>query len=793
MTTEIVLTRLFSVIVWNHFAFFAISVALFGTGAAATLIYVRQRRLLPEKTEDLLARYGVILAFSIVFVDILFLNVAPNWFGDLGTNPYTDFTFRLLALFIIAAAPFFVGGMALSLAMTRYAPHIHRLYFWDLVGAGAGCLLVIPSLNLLGGPSALLLSAFVAGGAAVVFSQSSLRSGRNRLFLISAATLFMVLIVGSLNPSLHWLDIRFAKGIDLKQKKPEYNRWNSFSMVSVFGDYKFGGWGLSPLYRASIPDQKTLIIDMNALTPIIRFDGSLSKVNQVFFDLSALVYRIRREPEQVCIIGAGGGKDVLAALVAKAKHVTAVEINPLIVEEVMKQKYRAFSGGLYTRKDVSVFVEDGRSFIRGTNQRFDVILLSMVDTSAATAAGAYALTENGLYTSDAFRDYLSRLKPGGILSVSTVSLLRLSSGARLAALAREALLSMGSDPSRSVLIAQSEWGQVHRGILHDVLIKPGGFTESEIEAFQRAVTVLYFIPGFIPNYTYSMRNLEQYWIKQILTVRDQAALAREMKSWPLDVSSVDDDRPFVAYQNRFRYFLSALFAGTGNNHLFGNGLIILAKVALVAVLMVGLFLIGPAILASRELREGKGWVVWDLAYVSCLGTGFMFLEISLIQRLMLYLGNPTYALTVVLFVLLVFGGIGSRLFAQRAARHKSRLLFVVLLVLIAYALFLRAMLIPIFDQTLSWAPVGRAALAALIMVPMGFLLGVPFPTGLSVVAQRAGTRIPWLWSVNSATSVLGSVLATITSLHAGISVTLVLGVSLYGCATLLWFRVKRVA
>ncbi|MBN1654056.1 MAG: hypothetical protein JXA30_09790 [Deltaproteobacteria bacterium] len=791
MTTEIILTRLFSVIVWHHFAFFAISVALFGTGVASFLVYLRQRRLPPEQTEDLLARFGVALAFSIIAVDIILLNVAPDWFGDFGINPYTAITFRLLALFVITATPFFFGGMALSLAMTRYAPQVHRLYFWDLFGAGVGCLVVIPALDLLGGPLALLVSAFIAGLAAALFSLSSLYSGRKILNLVSVAAMVAALVVGSLNSAVHWLDIRVAKGIDLTVYKPEYNRWNSFSMVSVFGNYKLAGWGLSPLYWASIPQQKTLVIDMNALTPIIRFDGSLSKVNQVFFDLSALVYRLRPEPEHVCIIGAGGGKDVLAALTAKAKHVTGVEINPLIVEEVMKQKYREFSGGLYLRNDVSIHVADGRSFIRRTAQRFDVILLSMVDTSAATAAGAYALTENGLYTSNAFRDYLSRLKPGGILSVSTVSLTGLSSGARLAALAREALLSLGSDPARSVLIAQAEWAQVHRGILHDVLIKPGGFSRAEIDEFRNAVALLYFIPGYVPGYPYSMRNLEQYWITQILTVRDDATLAKEMDGWPLDVTSVDDSRPFFGYQNRLRYILPALLSQTGSEHLFGNGLMILAKVALVAFFMVGLFLLGPAILARGELREGTGRLLWDLAYVSCLGMGFMFLEIALIQRLMLFLGNPTYALTVVLFVLLVFGGIGSRLLARRAADGSTRHLLILLAALIAYTLLVGATLGVIFDQTRSWEPLGRAALTASIMAPIGLLLGVPFPAALRVVARRAGGRIPWLWSVNSATSVLGSVIATVTSLHAGIPVTLAAGVLLYGCAAVLWFGIKR--
>ncbi len=790
LSTEIILTRVFSVIVWYHFAFFAISVALFGTGVAAVLVHLRQHALAAERTVELLCKWGLLLAASVMVVDLVLINATPDWFGDVGNKPFTDITFKLLGLFGLAALPFFFGGLSLSLAMTRFSSQVHHLYFWDLLGAGAGCLLVIVFLSWLGGPLALLACTVLASASALVFVRETQGAVRRKITALAYACIGAALLLGALNPLFRWLEVHVAKGVNLDAARPEYNRWNSFSMVTVLPDIGFRGWGLSPTYQGPFPVQKTLVIDMNAMTPLTRFDGSLGSVGHALYDLSALVYRVKPDPERVCVIGAGGGRDVLAALAAGAKRVTGVEINPLIVNDVMKRRYRKFTGNLYHRSDVSIHVEDGRSFVRRAGERFDVVLLSMVDTSAATSAGAYALTENGLYTSDAFRDFLGKLRPGGVLSVSTVSLPGLQVGARLAAISRAALGSLGREVSGAVVVAQTDWLQAGLGVLHDFLIKPDGFSRSEVEALDTSIKKMKFRPAYLPVGRGDTTSTENEWIHRILTDPNDARLAATMQRWPLDVSAVDDDRPFFFYQNRLRDLGPALFGGSGP-HLFGNGLSILAKVALVALVMVALFLLAPMVLLRRQLREGGGAAIWDLAYVACLGLGFMFIEIALIQRFMLYIGDPTYTLSAVLFVLLTCGGLGSRWFGRLAQeRSPRRLLLPVFGGIALYALLAAPGIELLSGATLCYPPPLRALLAGLAIAPAGLLLGIPFPAGLSAVSRRANTRIPWLWSINSATSVLGSVLATMTSLHAGIPGSLAAGALIYACAAALWLGVS---
>ena len=785
MSTELLLTRIFSVVVWYHFAFFAISVALFGTGVASLYVHVRQSALAPEQAREQLGRAALVLAAVILGVDVVLVHVTPDWFAP--GSAFTHVTFKLVALFVLAAAPFLVGGFALSLAMTRFSSAIHELYFWDLAGAGAACVLVVPLLGLFGGPVALVLSALLAAGAAMTFATSAgeqargLRTG-SRLAVGGLAVLSVVL------PMTGLLDIRFARGIRLADVAPELNRWNSFSMVTVSPVNVFRGWGISPAYRGQFPEQKSLVIDMNALTPITRFSGNFEDVGYATHDLSALVYRLKQRPERVCVIGAGGGKDVLAALASGAQHVTAVEINPLIVNDVMKGAYRDYTGGLYLRDDVTAVVDDGRSYVRRSTDRYDVLLLSMVDTSAATAAGAYALTENSLYTVEAFEDFTSRLRDGGVLSVSSVSMKGLATGARLVSIARTALLGQGADPARSVFVVATPWLHTPGAVLYDVLVKPSGFSPAELATLSAAARELAF-PVVYP--TASPAHPEAAWITAILTTRDEAALAADMARWPQDVSPTTDDRPFFFYQNRFADLAGGL--STDGLVLFGNGLAILARVAVIAFVLVLAFLLFPLFFGRKEITRGTGAPGWDVAYVASLGLGFMFVEIALIQRFALYLGNPVYSLAVVLLAILVGGALGSRVLARGEVSDLGGRLLKSLVALLVYVVVLALALGPLFAATTGWSGSLRAVVAAALLLPLGFLLGAPFPAGLRAIGLRAESRIPWLWAINSATSVLASIAATTTSLHLGISASLWIGAAIYLAALALSRVVLRPA
>jgi len=795
LMTEILLTRLFSVTIGFHFAFLAISVALFGIGTAALVVHLAQRHLPEHKTGALLTAGSVALAVAIVGADLFFVLVPPAFQGGrTGIVSQATSVPYLIEAFLVTSAPFFAGGFVVSLAITRYARRIHSLYFFDLLGAGAGCLLVIPASSLFGAPVALLFTAAIAAGSGLIFGRE--RDARPAAWAVPAAFLVALLALALAAPATGLLEIRRAKGRDLTRLPVDFNRWNSFSMVTVLDDKRrsarqFPGWGLSRRYQGKFPEQKTLLIDMGAMTPLTRFNGDLGKLDHLAHDLSAFAYHLRPDGGgDVCVLGAGGGRDVLTALAAKARHVTGVEINPLIVDDVVRGEFREFAGGLYHRPDVTAVVGDGRAFIRSSEKKFDVIQISIIDTSAATAAGAYSLTESGLYTAEAFDDYLAHLKPEGLLTVSAVSAPIVDSGARLSTMAWVALRKLGSDPARSVAVTSTSWlGRKHH-TMRNLVVKKEPFSAEEIALLETTAEGLDFEATFVPGRPARSGQL----IGEILTAKDERALENAISGYHLDVSPTSDDRPFFFYQNRLSDVakILGLGGGGGKPRKMGTGLQVLVRVAMVALVSVIVFLLVPLIFARRRLGTGGGNPVWDLAYVSLLGLGFMYVEIGLLQHFTLYLGSPTATLAAVLLVVLGAGAVGSRLFGRLAPeKRRSRL--------VAAIAALAALLVIVWQSglageittaTCGWPLAGRAALAAVMLAPAGLLLGMPLPAGLFAVASRADHRIPWLWAINSATSVLGSVSATLFSMHAGISSTIWVGVGLYLLAMLVSLRVN---
>jgi hypothetical protein len=412
----------------------------------------------------------------------------------------------------------------------------------------------------------------------------------------------------------------------------------------------------------------------------------------------------------------------------------------------------------------------------------------MVDTSAATAAGAYSLTENSLHTVEAFGDYLAHLEDDGLHSISSVTMPGLAGGAGLAALAWKALRDRGADPSRCVAVVTTPWIGRPGCTLHNIIVKPTPFTKAELASIEESARRLRFSLAYAPGSTPD----PEAWIGRILTARSDRDLRALADAWPLDILPATDDRPYFFYQNRLAD-LSEMLSTSRPGYLFGNGLFVIAKVALIAAGMVLLFLALPLVFARREIGSGRGRAAWDLAYVSCLGMGFMCVEIALIQKFTLLLGRPTYTLAAVLLAILLGGAAGSRLFGRLRIGTPARRLSaaISLLVLLLAAFWITGMGDAILDAGAGLPFPARLALTAAFLVPTGVLLGMPYPAGLAAISRRAPTRIPWMWGVNSATSVLGSVTAVLVSMHAGIFATLCVGTAVYAMALLLSRKVAR--
>src|SRR5436309_3333711 len=399
LMTELALTRIFSVVMYYHFAFLAISVALFGISASGVFAYITGPRLERWPTDTLLAAESVIYAGGTI--------VALFWLVRLrvGLNYSPHNLALMLAIYALAALPFFAGGLVVTLAISRLSSRINAVYAADLMGAAAGCLMLIPMLDRLGAPGVVLSAAALSIAAAVLFAPRA-----NRRAIAGVGTVVLLVPIAGQLSGIAGFDVVDTKGH--QGDRILFSKWNSFSRIGVY-ERTHGDWSLSPAYKGPLPDTRFMDIDSAASTPILRLAPDLSNARYLRYELTALAYHIvgqrtgtrdwglgtenespaahgqlpvpRPQPPvpdgfTALVIGPGGGRDLASALVFGAGRVDGVEVNPIIANDVMRGQFLAFSGGIYTHPRVSIAVDDGRSFVRRSPDRYDGIQASLVDT-----------------------------------------------------------------------------------------------------------------------------------------------------------------------------------------------------------------------------------------------------------------------------------------------------------------------------------------------------------------------------------------------------------------------------
>lgn len=783
---EILLTRIFSVTMWYHFAFMAISVGMFGMTVGAIIVYLRPGVFTAENAPRQLASHTLAYAIAAIVSFVIYLQIP--FIGD--TSPQGIIYLSLS--YVVIAVPFVFSGIVVSIALTKFPRYVSRLYAADLIGAATGCVVLVYTLDIVAdGPTAVLVVAAIGAASAYAFSRA-IPATRLRAAGLVATALFAVSAVG--HTALVRADrplIRIAKVRGIENVGNRYVRWNSFSRVHVAGDPTRPrppeGWGLSE--KTVPPDfkipQLAMAIDVWAGTMITRFDGEdLTPLAFLREDVTNLAHYIRHDAD-VFVIGVGGGRDVLSALVFDQRSVTGLEINENVLRAT-NDVFGEFSGHLDRHPKVRFAVDEARSYIARSTERYDIIQISLIDTWAATAAGAFVLSENSLYTVEAWERFLANLKPRGILSVSRwYYTYRPGEMYRITTLAREALRRVGvANPRDHVIIARAPRasgmpGKFGNGI-GTIMVSPDPFTADDVAALEREVSRLGFELSLTPL------SAENEVFERILSDED---LTEFLASLPIDVSAPTDDKPFFFQMLRFRDFAKPLT----------DSLLDPNKVNLQAIRMLGLLLVlvtGLTILCiivPLALSSGFGQLKGSmplLVYFLGIGFGFMFVEISQMQRLMVFLGHPTYALSVVLFTLLLGGGLGSYLterLPQSSSGDSRRIVLAMVVVSLVFFGFLTQWAVHSLDGETTAI---RILVSAAILLAMGLFLGMPFPIGIGAAAGRADALTPWLWGINGAASVTCTVLATVVALTWGISASFWTGVGCYVVALIayVWWR-----
>ncbi len=770
LTLEVTLSRFLSVVTWYHMAFFAISTAMLGMTAGATTVYLKSDWFKSENYNKNLAFSCFLFSISIPLT-LLILCTVPL---KLEFSPFRIFSFGVVTL--ACSLPFYFSGIAITAILTKGKLPIGKLYASDLIGAGLGCLFVIGILEILDAPSLILICSIIGFLSALVFIKKidAAKLKRNSIIMI---IVFIALITSN-----HFAPIKiqplFVKGIKIPLGFIDYEKWNSFSRIVVSKEYEKEPqyWGPSPLAPKGKIKQHFLNIDGEAATVFRKF-SDLKDIEHLKYDMTNIGYYIRPSGG-ACIIGVGAGKDLQSAIYFGHEKVTGVEVNPIIID-LIKNKYRKFTG-LADRNEVNLVVDEARSYLSRVDDKFSIIQMSLIDTWASTGAGAFTLTENSLYTIEAWQVFFKRLKPDGVFTVSRwYNPNNISETGRILSLAVASLLEYGvKNPSKHIMLTSS-------GKISSLIVSIAPFSEEDINKIYKVCSDLQYSIIVMPGDIRADNN-----INDIVVSKNREELYEAVKDDPLNLEPTTDENPYFFNMLRLSHLESLSYKSEGAAH--GNliALITLSVLIFFLLLLTIVTILVPLIIKTKreQIVDKKTKILWSGAfYFSLIGAGFMTLEIALIQKLSLFLGHPVYALGILLFTIIISTGFGS--FLSERIRKMSALWTVGYPILTAVIIMMfRFVLPPVITHYITYPMLSKIIFSILMLFPVGLILGFFFPIGMRIVKTENSIDKPWFWALNGIFGVLCSAFAVFISINFGISINFYIASICYAILPFLMYK-----
>lgn len=777
---QIMETRILSVIGYYHLAFFAIGVAMLGmTAGAVTVFYKAKSQYAPAELFDLMSKIMAAFAWSVLISLILLLNIS------LGARFQPTLTFVLgwIVALLALLPPYVLLGAAVSLALTRSSQRVSLVYGVDLVGASVGCLITLAWLTFTDTYTAVLLVGALGGAAAFAFRRAAgpsadpapAAAARGGVFMRPGIALAVLVLAAGANQALgvHGLRPLVIKNDVTQTYRLTEERWNSFSRIAM----KIGPpapafmWGPSAIAPHPVMAQGWLNIDGDAGTPIYNYRGDPKTMEFLRYDVTAFAYMIRNRGRSA-VIGIGGGRDLLTSSISGFRDITGVEYNPIFVR-LFSRDYREFSGYDHI-PGLRLETDDARSWFARSDDQFELVQMSLIDTWAATGAGAFTLSENGLYTVNGWKRFLARLTPTGVFTVSRwFAPQQPDETGRILSLAMATLIEMGEARPADHLYL------VSNGNLSTLLVGRSPLTPADLQTLDAAASRLGYQVMVAPGRASSDPTFDR-----LLQARSTDELVRIGGSTALNLAPTWDSNPFFFNQLRLSDPASMMQAyqsatGVGRGNLAASmtlmTLVVVSALVVVAVLLV------PA--RSSIVHAERRALFWSSAYFLLIGVAFMFVELSLIQRMSLFLGHPIYGLAIVLFSVILSTGLGS-LLSDRVMPPTAPALLAWPLVLAAYLATLPLWVGGVLETAETGGLLQRAAVSVAIILPAGVVMGFMFPMGMRL-CDRIDARItPWLWAVNGAAGVLASGAAVLVAIETSLNHSLWVGAVGYGVLSL---------
>lgn len=755
LALEVTLSRILSVTSWYYLAFLVISTALLGMTAGAVTVYLKPDWFTGKKLNANLIKFAIGYALVVPLALILICLIPLKW-------SLTFMGFSAMVLTALACSiPFYFSGVVITLVLTKYHLPIGKIYASDLIGASLGCLFVLGGLEIFDAPSLIILCGAIGALAALSFAWRHSKP----VYPIGSGLLVIVLsLTAVVNTStLRGIRPLFVKGALENPDRYHLEKWNSFSRVLVYKQSLLRPqlWGPSLKAPKERTPQYYINIDGDACTRLRKF-SSLDDIEHLRFDVTNIPYYLR-PGGGACIIGVGGGRDIQSAIWFGHKTVTGIEVNPIFIG-LLKNEFRKFAG-IADKKGITLVADEARSYLSRTREKFSVIQMSMIDTWAATGAGAFTLSENALYTVEAWQVFLNRLKDDGIFTVSRWhSESNLGETGRVLSLAVATLLREGvEDPSQNIAMVTAEH-------ISTLLFSKKPFNNVDITMLKKVCHELQFSIPILPGTRSKHRVL-----RKIISTKSLRELRASIANEPFNYEPTTDENPYFFNMLRLSNLdpLFNLSEDPAEGVIKGNLIAIFTLVGLILALflLTIVTIVVPLLVKGRSMTAvgktpGIFWV--GALYFSLIGAGFMFVEIALIQRLSIFLSHPIYALGIVLFTIIASTAVGSYI-SEKLPLTRSPWIFVYPVVMAAVILIAR-MVLPMLLSGMITSPMPTKIVSAiLVLFPLGLLLGFFFPTGMRLVRALNSEDTPWYWALNGIFGVLCSALAVFFSIHFGIS------------------------
>lgn len=804
LVNEIMLSAIFNVLIGALNTVTAIAVALLGLSSSGIIAYIDSRFRPDHPTSAFCYKLLAMFVIATITCTVIIMNLPVNH-GDFYYHPRITATLIKFIAYIISVIPFLMGGLCINIFFFSYSKQISQLYFADLAGAAAGCLVAVLMLGSLGAPRAIIYAALPAALVCFGFMVSRGKWQRGLIVFLPFLLLellnlqYPLLSVKKLN-TFGEVNSPEYRGFYIKKNDLDFEKWAFDAWTIVRNEKipqqweKFGGWGLSKYYKGPVPKIRFVNFNLRFSTYITEFDGNLDKLRPwLDADLISLHYLIGRRYKSVLNIGAGGGREVLNALNHDAEKVTAVDISEVTTNDIMKGYLREFSGNLFFDPRVSAHADEGRSFLERSQLKYDLIDFAIVGGTNLEKLDVINIDD--LFTKDALETYLRHLHDSGVFSYSMYNT---RSDLIEQVMKAKTPPFIPYIPAVKTLVGLRSTLENHYGIkrfrdhvlvagLHGVIDKNydlihiitsmSPFSDAERERFSKLCETM----GFVTFYPSQKANL----FSEII---DEPNLEGRAATLPFSIQPTTDDKPFHYALNAHSLGGLATLRMILMNPLVSTGVMF----AIIGIL----FLVGPASWATRSHVSNNSQVPWlMLFYFACIGCGYMMVEISALLKIQFYLGKPIYSFSVALFSFLLASGIGShctRYFKDQSARGATRWLGRMVLILIIYGQVFCLLWPMIFKQTIGLMTTARAAIAIVMIFPMAFIMGMFFPIGIRIVSEDHRGMIPWVWAINGCLSVFGIFGCRIAALFLGFNASLLVGLGLYfvtwGCA---WSYTRR--